>query len=168
MPLAGHVLGMLAALTVFSAVWIPARTSLAAQGFPAQGSLTDSIIHLLEGPVIVIGIVALGILAMRRGIRERRRYVPKLITILTRGDKSARRKAILAFDEIAAFDLASARKNGRVFERVIRRWFFPNDTPAVTANAVSVLEAALNDDDRFVRIQAAKVLTRMGVKLDLE
>jgi hypothetical protein len=168
MPLVGHVLALVTGLLVLLMIRVWTEPFALFDDLVRRASWAESLLVSVEGPLIVAGMVGAGITAIRRGVRVRHRYVAPLVKALTVGGLNARRKAILAFDEIAALDLASARKNGRVFELVFRRWFFPNDTPAVTPDAVSVLEAALNDDDRFVRIQAAKVLTRMGVKLDLE
>ena len=163
-PLMGRLFR--AGAIVFSAVFVQvvldpdfrSTRSIAVSDGSDRGVAT---LHNLLSLCAVVG-VGLMLTAFPCGLRKRQQAVPGLVKLLTSGGKHARRKAIYVVATLEGLDRAAA-KAFREDGVALLRWLYRNETPALTPDAVPALQRALQDDDLFVRTQAAKVLTRMGV-----
>jgi len=167
-PMARDVFGPVAIVAGTAVIWAVVDKTAAARGFPAPGSWWATLYHIFKFPVFVVGVVAFAEAALIRGLRKRHRFVPRLINVLASGGKIGRRKAILALAQIEELDRVAVCDGGAGWKRQVNRWVFKNDTSLAMVDYIPALQGALRDDDHFVRSHAAKVLTRIGVKFEID
>lgn len=131
-------------------------------GYSAAGSSIAKVWSLFQVFLIDVGGLVFVFWEMRRGLRARYRAVPQLIQTLTTVGKGYRRIAIVILGNIERTDRLVARRDGAVWVRRLRQWFNASETDSGLFDAIPTLEAALRDEDFFVRAHAANVLRPEG------